>query len=30
MILLLGRAKIRYATREEDIGECTLDMIEKY
>ncbi len=30
MILVLGAAKIKYASRREDLEECTLDMIEKY
>jgi DHA1 family bicyclomycin/chloramphenicol resistance-like MFS transporter len=30
MILLLGTRKIKYASRREDLEECTLDMIEKY
>jgi DHA1 family bicyclomycin/chloramphenicol resistance-like MFS transporter len=30
MILLLGTRKIKFASRKEDLEECTLDMIEKY
>jgi DHA1 family bicyclomycin/chloramphenicol resistance-like MFS transporter len=30
MILVLGAAKIKYASRRDDLEECTLDMIEKY
>lgn len=30
LILFFGTRKIKYSSREEDVEECTLDMIEKY
>lgn len=30
LILFFGTRKIKYNSREEDVGECALDMIEKY
>lgn len=30
LILLLGTIKIKYQSREEDVKECTMDMMEKY
>ncbi len=30
MILLFGTAKIKYASRKEDVEECAMDMMEKY
>jgi DHA1 family bicyclomycin/chloramphenicol resistance-like MFS transporter len=30
MVLLFGTRKIKYNSRNEDVEECTLDMIEKY